>query len=247
MASLSSSCAPARERPRYEDDPSPELLALLRQAFPTFTPTVINWWKVELAVKDVHRANHQEKHDAFCREYFELTGKALLAFMRAEGMLPPAEDKAAPAKPKKPFRNITECLLHLMSTAGGRERIESCGTLQEVCGFIHEEHPHQPATPQLLKAPGAWPGPDVGGMKWRWSNSTRRRGRTVATASRLGDNLDLDSFEGRRAARPSRHVTAPLCCASCTEVITEVPVQHGGKLYCQACGDEKLFGAIPPP
>jgi len=206
MAALDSSCAPARHRPRYEDDPSPQLIALLRQAFPTFTPTAINWWKVESAVKEAHHANHQEEHDAFCREYFELTAEALLAFMRAEGMLPPAQDAAAPVKPKKPFRNLRECLLHLMSTAGGRERIECCGTLQAVCDYIHEEHPHQPATPQLLKRRGAWPRKKEGGMDWRWSKSKpagSSPGRTVVPASRLAEDFDLSAFEDCRL-RPAK-------------------------------------------
>jgi hypothetical protein len=248
MAASSSSSAPARQRPRYEDDPAPQLVTLLRQAFPGFSPNDVGWFKVESAVKEVHWANHRAEHDAFCREYFELTGQALIKFLRAEGMLPPAADEAAPVKKQKPFRNITECLLAVMSTAGGRERIEACGTLQDVCDYIHQEHPDQPATPQLLKCPGAWPGEEVGGIKWRWSKSTKRPGRTVATASRLAENLDLSSFEGRRPAPALRQPpTARLRCAACDDVITEAPVQHDGKVYCQPCGNEKLFGDIPPP
>jgi len=247
MAARASSSAPARERPRYEDDPSPQLLAPLRKAFPTFTPTAINWWKVESAIKEVHHANHQEQHDAFCREYFELTAEALIRFMQAEGMLPPAEP--SPAKRKKPFSNITQCLLHLMGTAGGRDRISACGTLQDVCNYIREEYPDQPATPQLLKARGAWPDENVGGMKWRWAKATRRRGRTVVPGSRLSEDQDFfNSFECRRPVKASGHgAPAPLRCAECGDTLTSPPVQKDGKVYCQPCGNELLYGDIPAP
>lgn len=241
-----SSCAPVRQRPRYEDDPSPQLIALLRQAFPTFTPTPINWCKAEMAVKDVHRANHQEQHDAFCREYFELTAESLIRFMRAEGMLRPAEPK--PAKKKKPFRNITQCLLHLMGTAGGKERIAACGTLQDVCNYVHDEYPDQPATPQLLKAPEAWPGEELGGMKWRWAKATKPPTRTVATASRMGEHFDLEGFQSRQPQPAARPAARQFECAECREPIASADcLQVGGKLYCLECGEEKQSGTIPKP
>lgn len=241
-----SSCAAVRQRPRYEDDPSPQLIALLRQAFRTFTPTPINWCKAEMAVKDVHRANHQEQHDAFCREYFELTAESLIRFMRAEGMLPPAEPK--PTKKKKPFRNITQCLLHLMGTAGGRERIEACGRLQDVCDYIHEEYSEQPATPQLLKAPGAWPSEEAGGMKWRWDKKKQQPTRTVAPASRLGEHFDLDGFQTRRPQPAARPAAASFECAECREPIVGADcLQVRGKLYCRECGDELQSRTIPRP
>lgn len=246
MAACDSSSAPARQRPRYEDDPSPQLTLSLRQAFPGFTPNSIWWCKVERAVKELHWTNHQPEHEAFCRNYFELTAERLLRFLRAEGLLPAAADEDA--KKKKPFRNITECLLAVMSTAGGREHIEACGTLQAVCDLLHETYPDQPATPQLLKRKGAWPGPEVGGMPWRWSKPTQRRGRTVAAVSRLSEHVDLSSFEGRSPA-VSRRPEAPaqLRCASCNDELRGLPVQKDGKVYCEPCGNEKLYGDIPPP
>jgi len=162
------------------------------------------------------------------------------------GLLPPAEAK--PAKKKKPFRNITQCLLHLMGTAGGKERIEACGTLQDSCDYIHEEYPDQPATPQLLKAPGAWPDEEAGGMKWRWDKKKKQRTRTVATASRMGEHFDIESFQSRPPQPSARPASPSFKCVACREPIVGADcLQVRGKLYCRECGEELQSRTIPKP
>lgn len=139
---------------------------------------------------------------------------------------------AKSTRPKKPFRNLNECIKHIMKTAGGKDRILSCSTLSAVCVYIGQECPGQPVSAPGLK--GSWP-EDV---EWPWGKKKKHPGHTVVPASLIGDDFDLDRFE-TRPSQPSSTSKSNFKCASCGEKITRNGVQLDQKLYCQECGEEK--------
>lgn len=149
--------------------------------------------------------------------------------------------EAKEPKPKKTFRNLTECILHIYKTQGGREQMESCTTLGEVCQVIKELYPEQPAqTPGVC---GAWPKQH----KKPWKQK-RLRPKEVPE-SRLGDNIDLDSLTAR-SSTSGHPLPLPqlLKCAACNEAIPPGGhVQSEGKVYCPECGVELLHGIVPQP
>ena len=165
-----------------------------------------------------------------------------VGLLRVLALMKPAAAKVAkPPRPKKPFPNITECIKHIYSTAGGREHIAACGTLREVCDFIKQEYPGQRATPPLVKE--GWPD----GILYPFTKKRKQHTRTVSTASRMGEHFDIESFQ-ERSPQPSARATASLKCASCRDAILNADdcLQHEGKLYCRECGEEHAHGLIPP-
>jgi hypothetical protein len=70
-------------------DPTEDLLAALREAFPGFKPTGGWWFEVEKVLKTAHHRGNPEAHDAFCRDFPNWSAEDLLRHLEAEGRVKP--------------------------------------------------------------------------------------------------------------------------------------------------------------
>jgi hypothetical protein len=82
---------PPPARPPFEEGPSQDLLAALREAFPGFKPTSAWWFHVEKELKTAHHRSNPDAHDAFCRDYRNWSAEDLRRHLEEEGRIPPRQ------------------------------------------------------------------------------------------------------------------------------------------------------------
>jgi hypothetical protein len=82
---------PLPPRPAFEADPPKDLLAALREAFPSFKPTDRWWIHVERELKDAHHRSAPESHEAFCAAFRNWSAEDLLRHLEAESRIQPRQ------------------------------------------------------------------------------------------------------------------------------------------------------------